>query len=154
MTEPAFDKPPAYDDAPEGWWREFIMSDPPRTAKAAVVRKDGSPHVVPVGTYLDGDEIVYTCQKESVKGRSLVRDGRIALLWDQDEPPISFVLVRGRATVSEDVEELRFWTAKIGGRYHGKAAEEKFSKRFTIPGGVVVRVKPEKIIAKYDLKLK
>ncbi|MBP2585763.1 MULTISPECIES: PPOX class F420-dependent oxidoreductase [unclassified Streptomyces] len=142
---------PTYKDAPEGWWREFIMADPPRTAKAAVVRKDGSPHVVPVGVILDGDEIVYTMQKDSVKGRSLQRDGRIALLWDDERPPFSFVLVRGRATLDENVDELRRWTARIGGRYHGKAREEEFSDRFTIPNGVVVRVKIEQVVARVDL---
>jgi PPOX class probable F420-dependent enzyme len=142
---------PEYVDAPEGWWREFIMADPPKTAKASVVRKDGSPHVVPVGVWLDGDEVVYTCQKDSVKGRSLLRDGRIALLWDDETPPFSFVLIRGRASLSEDVDELRSWTARIGGRYHGRHREEEFSKRFTIPNGVVVRVKPEQIIAKVNL---
>ncbi|MFJ5137221.1 PPOX class F420-dependent oxidoreductase [Streptomyces sp. NPDC088707] len=142
---------PTYKDAPEGWWREFIMADPPRTAKAAVVRKDGSPHVVPVGVILDGDEIVYTMQKDSVKGRSLLRDGRIALLWDDERPPFSFVLVRGRATLDENVDELRRWTARIGGRYHGQAREEEFSDRFTIPNGVVVRVKIEQVVARVDL---
>ncbi|CAM5310258.1 PPOX class F420-dependent enzyme [Streptomyces badius] len=48
------------------------------------------------------------------------------MLWDDERPPFSFVLVRGRATLSEDVDELRTWTARIGGRYHGRAREEEF----------------------------
>ena len=140
-----------YTPAPDGWWREFVMADPPRTAKAAVVRKDGSPHVVPVGVQLDGDEIVFTMQLDSIKGKALQRDDRIALCGDDEAPPFNFVMIRGRATLSEDQDELRAWTARIGGRYHGEERMKEFSQRFTIPGGVVVRVKPEQVVAKVNL---
>jgi PPOX class probable F420-dependent enzyme len=141
-----------YTPAPEGWWRTFVLADPPRTAKSAVVRKDGSPHVVPMGVDLDEDDnIVFTMQIDSVKGRCLQRDDRIALLWDDERPPFGFVLVRGRATLSMDQNELRYWTGRIGGRYHGAERAKEFSERFTIPGGVVVKVKPEQIVARANM---
>ena len=37
-----------YTDAPPGWWQDFVSALPPRTAKLAIVRADGSPHVAPV----------------------------------------------------------------------------------------------------------
>jgi len=42
-------------DTDNGWWREFVAELPARTAKLAVVRKDGSPHVAPIWVALDGD---------------------------------------------------------------------------------------------------
>ena len=48
----------AYNNAPAGWWQEFVGGEPARTAKLAVVSKDGSPHVAPVWVDLDGDDPV------------------------------------------------------------------------------------------------
>src|SRR5579871_2078267 len=56
-----------YTDAPPGWWRAFVLSTPPRTAKLAVVRADGSPHVVPVWVDMDGDDIVFMTSAETIK---------------------------------------------------------------------------------------
>ena len=58
-----------YTDAPEGWWRDFILEDPPRTAKLAVVRADGSPHVAPVWVDLEGDEIVFMTSTRDPEGK-------------------------------------------------------------------------------------
>jgi hypothetical protein len=58
-----------YTDAPLGWWREFILASPARTAKLAVVRADGAPHVAPVWVDLDGGQIVFTTSADTVKGR-------------------------------------------------------------------------------------
>ena len=38
---------PDTDPAP-GWWHQFVLAQPARTAKVGVVRLDGSPHVAPV----------------------------------------------------------------------------------------------------------
>ena len=35
------------------------------------------------------------------------------------EPPYSFVMIEGRATLSRDLDEVRRWSAVIGGRYMG-----------------------------------
>ncbi len=64
-----------YTDAPPGWWQDFVGALPARTAKLAVTRKDGSPHVAPVWVDIDGDDIVFMTSAETVKGRSILRDG-------------------------------------------------------------------------------
>ena len=48
----------SYNQAPPGWWREFVLATPARTAKLAVVRANGAPHVAPVWVDLDGDQII------------------------------------------------------------------------------------------------
>src|SRR5205823_13964134 len=83
-----------------------------RTAKVATVMQDGRPHVMPVWFVLDGEQLLFTTGADSVKGRNLRRDPRIALLVDDETPPYAFVHVRGRVTVHEDLDELlRFATA-------------------------------------------
>ena len=44
-------------EVPEGWWQEFVSAEPARTAKLAVVRADGSPHVAPVWIGLAGNPV-------------------------------------------------------------------------------------------------
>ena len=78
--------PVGYTDAPPGWWREFIMASPARTAKLAVVRADGSPHVAPVWADLDGDQVVFMISADSVKGKAILRDPRVSLCWDDERP--------------------------------------------------------------------
>ena len=68
-----------YTDAPPGWWRKFIMASPARTAKLAVVRADGSPHVAPVWADLDGDQVVFMTSADTVKGKAILRDPRVSL---------------------------------------------------------------------------
>ena len=58
-------------DAPPGWWRQFILASPARTAKLAVVRADGSPHVAPVWADLDGDQIVFMTSADTIKGKAI-----------------------------------------------------------------------------------
>ncbi|MEV5101240.1 PPOX class F420-dependent oxidoreductase [Streptomyces massasporeus] len=131
-------------------WREFV-SDGTRTAKLSTVRADGSPHVAPIWFLLDGDEVVFNTGKETVKGRNIVRDGRIALCVDDDRPPFSFVVLQGRAHVSEDVDEVRQWATRIGARYMGEERAEEFGARNGVPGELLVRVTVDRVLAERDI---
>ncbi|MET9574540.1 PPOX class F420-dependent oxidoreductase [Streptomyces sp. DT199] len=131
-------------------WREFV-SHGTRTAKLSTVRADGSPHVAPIWFLLDGDEVVFNTGKETVKGRNIVRDGRIALCVDDDRPPYSFVVLQGRARVSEDLDEVRRWATRIGARYMGEERAEEFGARNGVPGELLVRVTVERVLAERDI---
>ncbi|GAA3430491.1 PPOX class F420-dependent oxidoreductase [Kutzneria kofuensis] len=131
----------------DNWWREFIAELPAKTAKLAVVRKDGSPHVAPVWVALDGDTIVFNTGKDSLKGKSILRDGRVALSFDDERPPFAFVLVRGRAEVIEDPDQLRHWATVIAGRYMGEDRAEEYGARNGVPGELLVRVVDAKVTA-------
>jgi PPOX class probable F420-dependent enzyme len=135
-------------DAPEEWWREFVSGSPARTAKLAVVKADGSPHVAPVWVELDGDDIVFMTAANTVKGKAILRDGRVSLCWDDERPPFSFVTVSGTATTSTDEAELLHWATRIGGRYMGPDRAEDYGRRNSVPPEMVVRVKPTRIVAK------
>ncbi|GAA3997890.1 PPOX class F420-dependent oxidoreductase [Allokutzneria multivorans] len=130
----------------EGWWKEFVGALPARTGKLAVVRKDGSPHVVPVWVAVDGDELVFMTGKDTVKGKAIARDGRVAICFDDERPPFDFVTVVGTATTSEDQEALLHWGTRIAARYMGEDLAEQYGKRNAVPGELLVRVRVDKLI--------
>jgi PPOX class probable F420-dependent enzyme len=127
-------------------WRAFV-SHGTRTGKLSTVRADGGPHVTPIWFLLDGDDLLFNTSKESVKGRNLTRDGRVALCVDDDRPPFAFVVLEGRAELSEDLDELRHWAARIGARYMGEERATEFGERNGVPGELLVRVRITKILA-------
>ncbi|MFF0113397.1 PPOX class F420-dependent oxidoreductase [Streptomyces prasinus] len=127
-------------------WREFV-SHGTRTATLSTVRADGSPHVAPVWFVLDGDDVVFNTGGGTVKGRNLVRDGRVALCVDDDRPPFAFVVMRGRARISEDPEDLVRWATRIAARYMGQDRAEEFGARNGVPGELLVRVAVEKVLS-------
>ncbi|MFD6419302.1 PPOX class F420-dependent oxidoreductase [Streptomyces sp. NPDC060194] len=131
-------------------WRSFV-SEGTRTAKLTTVRADGSPHVAPVWFLLDGDDLVFNTGRDTVKGRNLARDGRVAVCVDDDRPPFSFVVLQGRAELSEDLAEVRTWAARIGGRYMGADRAEEFGERNGVPGELLVRVRIDKVLAMADV---
>jgi PPOX class probable F420-dependent enzyme len=130
----------------EAEWRAFLL-ERPRTAKVATVRADGRPHVAPVWIDLDGEDIVFTTGSDSVKGRDLARDGRVSVCVDEDMPPFSFVIIEGRATLSDDPQELRALATRLGGRYMGAERADEFGARNGVPGELVVRVRPTRVVA-------
>ena len=77
-----------YTSAPDGWWQEFLGARPAHTAKLAVVKADGSPHVAPVWIDLDGDDVVFTTGSDTVKGRAILRDPRVSVVRRRRAPAV------------------------------------------------------------------
>jgi PPOX class probable F420-dependent enzyme len=117
-----------------------------RTAKVAVVRRDGAPMVVPVWFVLDGGEVVFTTGLESIKGRALRRDPRLSICVDDERPPFAYVRVDGVADLSEDVREMLPWATRIGARYMGEDQAEAFGRRNAVAGELLVRVRPKRVV--------
>jgi PPOX class probable F420-dependent enzyme len=130
--------------------RAFLMHGT-RTAKVATVMPSGQPHVMPVWFVLDGEQIVFTTGRDSVKGRDLRRDPRIALLVDDENPPYAFVHVRGKVTISNDLDELLHFATEIGSRYMGADRAEEFGRRNAVPEELLIRVTPERVISNADV---
>ena len=130
--------------------REFLVHGT-RTAKLATVSRSGAPHVMPVWFVLDGEELVLTTAAGSIKGRNLRRDPRVAVVVDDDTPPFAFVHIRGRAIVSEDLDELLRYATEIGGRYMGADRAEEFGRRNASSGELVVRITPERVISETNV---
>jgi len=130
--------------------RDFLSSGT-RTAKLASRRIDGRPHVTPVWFVLDGDDVMFTTGDNNIKGKTIQRDGRAALCVDDNAPPYSFVTVAGNATWSDDLDEMLVWATRIGARYMGADRAEEFGQRNGVPGELVVRIRPLKILAHFNM---
>lgn len=129
----------------------FLRATPPRTAAAATTRADGRPHVAPVWVDFDGDVIVFNTMATSVKGKSLIRDPRVSLTFHDDAPPFNFVTVEGTVELIDDLAVVRAWAGRIGGRYMGQDRADEYAERNGVPGELLVRVTPTKIIAARDV---
>ena len=131
--------------------RAFLLAGT-RTAKVGVVRRDGSPLVTPVWFLPDEDgSIMFETGRESVKGFALRRDPRVSICVEDDEPPFGFVRIAGIAELSYDLDELRGWTTRIAARYVGEGHAEEFGSRNSVPSEMLVRVRPNRVVAQVDL---
>src|SRR5690606_31528812 len=108
---------------------------------------DGRPHVRPVWFVLDGDSPVFTTGAATVKGRALRRDPRACLVVDDEAPPFAYVAVDGVAEISEDLEEMLGWATRIARRYMGDELAEAYGRRNAVPGELLVRLRPTRIVA-------
>jgi PPOX class probable F420-dependent enzyme len=129
----------------------FIDHRPARTAKLATVKADGAPHVAPIWVAVDGTDLVFTTHERSLKGRSLRRDPRVAMSFDDERPPFTFAIVEGIAAISEDLDELVAWATAIGGRYMGDDVAEQYGRRNGVPGELLVRVTPTRLVGERDI---
>ena len=120
-------------------------------ATLATTRKDGPPHMAPIWYDVDGDTLVFTTGAATVKGHAVRRTGQVALCVQDDQPPFSFVVVEGTATWSDDLDDVRRWASRIGGRYMGPARADEFGARNAVPGEIVVRVPPTRVVSARDV---
>ena len=122
-----------------------------RTGKLGYLADSGRPLVTPVWFVVDGDNLVFNTGKETAKGRALARDPRATLCVDLEEPPFAFVQVQGEAELSEDPAELLRTATAIAARYMGAERAEEFGQRNAVPGELVVRMRPVKVVAAFNI---
>jgi PPOX class probable F420-dependent enzyme len=128
--------------------RRAFLLDGTRTGILATVRRDGRPHAAPIWFTLDGDDVIFTTGADTVKGRNLRRTGRALVVVDESTPPFDFVTVEGAVEISEDLDEMLRWATVLGGRYMGTDQAEAFGRRNAVPGELLIRLRPAKIVAK------
>jgi PPOX class probable F420-dependent enzyme len=122
-----------------------------RTGKLAYTSGDGRPLVVPIWFVVEDGTLVFNTGKDTAKGRALARDPRATLCVDLEEPPYGFVQVQGTAELSEDPAELLRTATAIAARYVGQDRAGEFGKRNAAPGEFVVRLRPSKVIAAFNM---
>lgn len=130
--------------------RAFLLA-PGRTGHLATVRADSRAHVAPVWFTLDGDDVLFNTSADTVKGRNLARSGRAALSVDLPMHPYGFVHLEGPVEITDDPDEYREWTRQISARYVPVDEVDAYTERNAVPGEVMVRLRPETIVAVNDL---
>ena len=128
-----------------------FLSAGTRTGKVGWTAADGRPLVAPVWFVVEDGTLLFTTDKETPKGRAIRRDPRLVLCVDLEEPPYAFVQVQGVATVSEDPTDVVRSATVIAGRYMGADRAEEFGRRNGVPGELLVRLRPTKVIAQLDI---
>jgi PPOX class probable F420-dependent enzyme len=126
--------------------RAFLLTGT-RTAALATTRSDGRPHVAPIWFTLDGEDVIFNTGTSSVKGANLRRDERVMLMVDDASPPYAYVAIEGTVAISTDLDEMLVWATRIAARYMGDALAEAYGRRNAVPGELLVRVTPSKVIA-------
>jgi PPOX class probable F420-dependent enzyme len=131
------------------------------TGKLGTVDKDGNPHVVPIWFVLDGGtkrgkigDIYFTTGVDSIKAQNIERNNAVSLCVDEQEPPFSFVFLRGKAKIfSYKEKETISCATKIAARYTGRKKAAVYGKTNGGEGTVLVRMRPEKIVAEKDIAI-
>lgn len=128
-----------------------FLREPVRPAILATVRADGRPHAAPVWYELDGEVVVFNTGAETVKGRNLARDPRVTLCVQDDRPPFGFVMLEGTAELVDELDQVRRWATRIGGRYMGSDRAEEYGARNGVPGELLVRVSVDHTVSAHDV---
>ncbi|MGH3523438.1 MAG: PPOX class F420-dependent oxidoreductase [Mycobacterium sp.] len=129
---------------------EFLSAGT-RTGMLGFVAADGRPLVAPVWFVVDNGELVFNTGRNTAKGRALARDSRIVICVDDPHPPYSFVQVQGTASVTDDAADMLEIATRIGARYMGAHRADEFGQRNAAPGELVVRVRPTKVVATFNV---
>ena len=129
--------------------RRAFLSAGTRTAKLAVTRSNGAPHVVPIWFVLDGDDVDLHHRRGHDQGQvDPPRRARRAVRRRRQPA----VLVRHRSKAprasADDLDEMLVWATRLGARYMGADRAEQFGRRNAVPEELLVRVTPTKIVAK------
>jgi PPOX class probable F420-dependent enzyme len=141
--------------------KEFLMKDT-FTGKLATVKKNGSPHVVPIWFVVEVNSrnrnkvgnIYFTTGRYSVKAENIQYDSRVSICVDDQAPPFSFVLICGNAKlIPYRRKEVLKWATKIAERYMGKKNAKAYGERNSGEEEVLVRIRPIKIIAGKDVAI-
>jgi PPOX class probable F420-dependent enzyme len=122
-----------------------------RTGKIASVRDNGRAHIAPIWFTMDGDDLLFTTWHTTVKAHNMQRDPRVSLCVDDEAPPFAFVIVEGTVTISENQVERLKWATQIARRYMGEDQAEAFGNRNSVPGELLIRLTPTKIISRKNM---
>ncbi|MGO4443817.1 PPOX class F420-dependent oxidoreductase [Mycobacterium sp. 2YAF39] len=128
-----------------------FLSEGTRTGMLGYLASDGRPLVAPVWFVVDNGALAFNTGKDTAKGRALIRDPRVVMCVDDPHPPYSFVQIQGVATISEDPQDLLDIATRTGGRYMGADRAEEFGGRNGVPGELVVRITPTRVLSAFKL---
>jgi PPOX class probable F420-dependent enzyme len=126
-----------------------FLTEGTRTGKFAYLSAAGRPLVAPIWYIVEDEDLIFNTGEGTVKGQYLARDRQVCICVDLEEEPYGFVQVQGQAELSDDPNELLRTAAAIAARYVGPDRAQEFGQRNGVPGELVVRVRPDKVLANF-----
>jgi PPOX class probable F420-dependent enzyme len=134
-------------------WQGFVMQGS-RTGKLATVREDGRPHVVPIWFTLDDGGLLFMTGEKTVKASNIRRDPRIAISVDDQAFPYNYVTIEGEAEIlNPEPDDFLKISTEIARRYVGDERANQYGERNAVPGELLIRLKPSKILSGKDVAL-
>ena len=113
----------------------------------ATLRRDGSPHIIPVWFRWDAGAVTIWTTETRVWVRNLLRDPRVAFSVQTFEEPYPAVMMRGRATVATaDVATTVAQAEAIARRYLDPADVEDYVDRWS-ELRTIVTMTPDHIVS-------
>lgn len=132
-----------------------FLSHGTRTGKLGFTARDGRPLVAPIWFLVSGEgddtEILFNTGADTAKGKAIARDPRLVLCVDLEEPPYAFVMVQGSVELSTDLDQMLPVSTAIARRYVEESEAEAFGRRNAVEGELLVRLRPDKVVAVADL---
>ncbi|MGH7985766.1 MAG: pyridoxamine 5'-phosphate oxidase family protein [Candidatus Binataceae bacterium] len=117
----------------------------PNIAVVAVTAPDGAPHAVPTWYEFRRGEVCFITDASAFKCKCLMHDPRVSFCVDVRKPPYKAVILKGRVSLEEKVDDERMERVAIA--YLGKRAGLDYARQFRGETVVVARFKPERTIS-------
>lgn len=130
---------------------DWLVRGRARPGVLSTTRADGRPHAAPIWYDVQDGVVYFNTGADTVKGRNLRRSGQAVLTVQDDVAPFSFVTVTGGVELIDDLDQVRRWAARIGGRYMGADRAQEYGDRNGVPGELLVRLTPAHIVAATDV---
>lgn len=121
--------------------RALIDGDNP--AVLATVGVDGTPQSSVVWVGRDGDDVLISTEAARAKTRNVQRTPRASVLVIDKDEPMRYVEIRGKATVSDDVD--RKLAVQLAEKYEGEGAGQEYVDLPPERVRLVIRVTAEKV---------
>jgi PPOX class probable F420-dependent enzyme len=109
--------------------------------QVATIRKDGTPHVVPVWVDHEEGKVVLNSSEGRVWPANLRRDPRVTLNVVNQENPYEYVEIRGRM-VEDTHEGADEHIDKLAKKYMGV---DEYPGRFPGEQRIIFRIEPERV---------
>lgn len=122
--------------------KELLESRIP--ARLAYLGTDGTPRVVPIWFYWNGQEFVLGTPPKAPKLKALAKNPKVALTIDDNQFPHKVLLVRGTARL-QTVDGVAPEYAAAAERYFGREQGQAWVKqlRGMVPNTVRITITPE-----------
>jgi hypothetical protein len=88
---------------------------------------------------------------DTVKGRAMLRDPRVALSVDDEQPPFAFAIIEGTVSISRDLGEMLPLSVAIARRYMGDENAEQYGSRNAVDGELLLRLRRGRVTAVADI---